>query len=471
MKNRLMKWTFFSILLALGLQTSTIVAEEDTSHVYYYILIDRFENGEPEGDSDIIDRDDPAGFHGGDYVGIEKNIEHLNEIGVSHVILSPIFQSNDYLGQEILSYENLQGTYGSEEELNQLVESFHEAGIDVLVEAPLHQMSSDADLISREWVSAEGQVDFSDERATDYFIEQLSDWQDRLNVDGFYIPEAEELPTEVTEALTSEIEGHWLGGFTTPESLEEGLDRFDEVIRFGDHEQTFESFKGFDADFSHLLEQSHFDSERVAHYIDFLHTDRFTRALEPTGNHPVTRWKLALTYLFTVPNDPVLFQGTEIPMDGSIDDRSTHQLLNFLVGDEQVTRHVEKLASARNNFEALQEGDMEVLHEADGFLAFSRTLGEEELYILINTTQTAQNITLSDVESGKEMRGLLENDLVRQGDSGNYRLQADRESANIYVVDENSGIYWPLTIVVIGIMSVFIIFAIVMYRKNRHKDI
>lgn len=81
-------------------------------------------------------------FMVGTIQGIQNNIDHLKTIGVTEVILSPIVDSEDYLGQHVNSFENLQETYGSEEELKQLVDQLHEAGIDVLVQTPLQQVSS-----------------------------------------------------------------------------------------------------------------------------------------------------------------------------------------------------------------------------------------------------------------------------------------------------------------------------------------
>ena len=471
MVKRLIYGALLFFIVFAGLQVAPLSAEEDSSHFYYYILVDRFENGTTENDTEQIDRDSTAGFYGGDYQGIQNNIDHLKTIGVTEVILSPIVDSEDYLGQHVNSFENLQETYGSEEELKQLVDQLHEAGIDVLVQTPLQQVSSSSELLGRDWIQADGQIDFTNESAVDYISDRLSDWVEQFQFDGFYIENADQLPAESLELLMNEVDGLWLGGMSDESSLEKGVELFDQVIRFGDHEETFSSFTGYGADFTSLLNQPFFQSNDVVHYIDFLHTDRFTRALEPTGNHPVTRWKLALTYLFTAPNDPILFQGSEIPMDGSIDDLSTHKMINFLAGDDQVTRHVEKLSSMRDKYESLSSGEMKVLHDENGFLAFERILDDEKTYVLINTTETSQHINLTDIDSGKELQGLLINDLVREWENGEYRIATDRESANIFIVKEDSGIYWPITIVFVGVMGAFIIFAITMYRKQRHKNI
>lgn len=144
--------------------------------------MDRFENGTTENDTEQIDRIQQPVFIGGDYQGIQNNIDHLKTIGVTEVILSPIVDSEDYLGQHVNSFENLQETYGSEEELKQLVDQLHEAGIDVLVQTPLQQVSSSSELLGRDWIQADGQIDFTNESAVDYISDRLSDWVESISI-------------------------------------------------------------------------------------------------------------------------------------------------------------------------------------------------------------------------------------------------------------------------------------------------
>ena len=65
MVKRLIYGALLFFIVFAGLQVAPLSAEEDSSHFYYYILVDRFENGTTENDTEQIDRDSTAGFYGG----------------------------------------------------------------------------------------------------------------------------------------------------------------------------------------------------------------------------------------------------------------------------------------------------------------------------------------------------------------------------------------------------------------------
>lgn len=94
------------MLLLVGLLPVISQAEEGHS-VYYYLMIDRFESGEKKN-GELVDVDNPSAFHGGDFQGILNRVDHLNTLGVTDVILSPIFSTQDYTGLEVESYDQIQ---------------------------------------------------------------------------------------------------------------------------------------------------------------------------------------------------------------------------------------------------------------------------------------------------------------------------------------------------------------------------
>ena len=74
--------------------TAVAFAAPLDADVLYFILVDRFSNGEPKNDS-TIDASDLQAFHGGDLQGITKNLDYLEKIGVDAIWLSPIFSMRD----------------------------------------------------------------------------------------------------------------------------------------------------------------------------------------------------------------------------------------------------------------------------------------------------------------------------------------------------------------------------------------
>ncbi|GAA0454862.1 alpha-amylase family protein [Alkalibacillus silvisoli] len=447
--------------------------ESDERNSYYYILIDRFQNSY-EVTEEGVDRDDPHGFHGGDFLGIADRISHIEELGISHVVLSPFFKSDDYTGEQIIDYTQIQETYGSVEDIQLLVEEFSDAGIEVILHFPISQVSENSPMVNEDWVNDDGEIIVSDEAAQQYLFEQMADWQETLGTSGFYIPEPDQMPDEFVELLTAELtDQFWIGQLgefnesQVDSLLESGFDR---VLHDDFREDAAELFKTIEVDYDMLLNDDYLNNPDLIHYMDTYTTDRFTRAMEESGYHPITRWKMALTYLYMTPNEPWLFQGTEIPSDGLVEDNSHHQMVNFLSGDEQLIRHIEKLDSFTDHFAAVRQGEMNVLYDDDYFLVFEREHEGDRVMTAINNSGDFQYTDLDHFPADMEMRGVIEDDLIRENDDGTYTVGLERESANVYNVQPNQGIYWPLTLLFFGVLGTFIVFAIVMYLKNRRED-
>src|SRR5690625_2591108 len=130
-KTTLLLVTFILVIITIP---NSVSAEEQEKEMYYYIMIDRFQNS--DANKENIDINDPIAHHGGDFLGIQNRLEHFKQIGVTSVILSPIFESDSYSGFESVNYHAIQPTFGTESDLKELIEQFNEADIDVLLHFP-----------------------------------------------------------------------------------------------------------------------------------------------------------------------------------------------------------------------------------------------------------------------------------------------------------------------------------------------
>jgi hypothetical protein len=98
---------------------------------------------------------------------------------------------------------------------------------------------------------------------------------------------------------------------------------------------------------------------------------------------------------------------------------------------------------------------------------YKRVYRDETAIIAINNTSESQNITLKNgqIEGGKELRGMLNGDLVRSHDN-QYDLIIDRDESEVYVLTEKSGINLPLVGSLVAVYILFMIF-ILKIRKRR----
>ena len=120
---------------------------------------------------------------------------------------------------------------------------------------------------------------------------------------------------------------------------------------------------------------------------------RFTFDAVKANQNPGTRWKLALSYLYTAPGIPNVLYGTEIALNGGKSSEN-QPLMNFKT-DQDLVEHITKLATLRAAHPALSVGSMEVLYEKDAVLVYKRTVADETMVVVINNSSKTQNITLN----------------------------------------------------------------------------
>lgn len=117
----------------------------------YFVLTDRFANGDPGNDHSYGRRSDGmqeiGTFHGGDLAGLTQKLDYLQRLGVNALwISSPLEQIHGwvgggskgdfphyaYHGYYTLDWTRLDANMGSEQDLRHLVEQAHRRGIRVL---------------------------------------------------------------------------------------------------------------------------------------------------------------------------------------------------------------------------------------------------------------------------------------------------------------------------------------------------
>src|SRR5690625_2023412 len=97
MKKRLLLLITFLLFIA-----NPIMAEEKpdiNEEIIYDILVDRFSIGN-QALHEHVRPDDPLAYHGGDLVGITKKLDHIEELGFTTIMLSPIMENVENRSEE-----------------------------------------------------------------------------------------------------------------------------------------------------------------------------------------------------------------------------------------------------------------------------------------------------------------------------------------------------------------------------------
>lgn len=135
-------------------QEMPAINREIEDEMIYFVLPDRFENGDPSNDRGGIaggrlkDGYDPTDFgfyHGGDLKGLTSRLDYIQGLGMTAIWLTPIFQNNPVQGPEgqessgyhgywITDFTNVDPHIGTREDFKTFVDAAHERGMKVYMD-------------------------------------------------------------------------------------------------------------------------------------------------------------------------------------------------------------------------------------------------------------------------------------------------------------------------------------------------
>lgn len=176
------------------LPASEQVAEQDRDSVpflweaanIYFLLTDRFRNGEPENDLNF-DRVNPTGplrgFMGGDLAGITEKIEdgYFTDLGINAIWFTPVVEqvhgdtdegtgnTYAYHGYWAKDWTALDPNFGTREELEKLVATAHGKGIRILMDVVLNHtgpVTGEDPAWPESWVRLDPTCNFEDYQGT-----------------------------------------------------------------------------------------------------------------------------------------------------------------------------------------------------------------------------------------------------------------------------------------------------------------
>lgn len=122
--------------------------------IIYFVLPDRFENGDPTNDrggieggrlKDGFDPTDYGFYHGGDLKGLTQRLDYIQGLGMTAIWLTPIFENNPVQGTEgqessgyhgywITDFTNVDPHIGTREDFKTFVDAAHARGMKVYMD-------------------------------------------------------------------------------------------------------------------------------------------------------------------------------------------------------------------------------------------------------------------------------------------------------------------------------------------------
>ena len=416
-----------------GQPTSRIAAFD---RVLYMVIVDRFENGDSCNDG-VVEPGNPGGFHGGDFAGLSSRLGYIASLGVNTVWMNPIveqighpmsgsFDHWGFHGYWAEHFDRLEPRLGTRDELRHLLDTAHEAGIEVILDVVLNHPGYGSHFVTDEgWVRSTdtgtcpgpeatdinqclfGLPDFRTEDPT--VAEQLVAWQtawfadlpfDGLRADTVKHIENELWATFLASVRTTAVEGaenfFALGeSWGTVPRLDEPLlapDLFDALYDF-DFSELVESYLNgrmrTEAFAHHLSQRNDAAIGRYVHYLNTHDTATFFTRLDDPAAYP-----LAMTLLLTSSGIPLLYYGDELNRAGGEwpDNRPDMPWERVGAPEPTVLESVRSLTGIRAAHPALSRGRLEVREARDGLLVMVRHLDYETLVVAVNRGPNEQEV-------------------------------------------------------------------------------
>ncbi|EKN70296.1 alpha-amylase domain protein [Neobacillus bataviensis LMG 21833] len=504
------KITLFLITLLFisALPAQAAVEKKDRlwqDETVYSIMIDRFNNGDRNNDIDANAKD-PNVYNGGDFQGIIDKLDYIQDMGFTAIRLTPIFDNtkNGYHGYWVNDFYKTDEHFGSMKTFQKLVKEAHKRKIKVLMDFVtnntalthpwvkdsskqdwFHQQQEISDWNNQQelengWVDGLPDLNQDNPEVKKYLIDAAKWWIKKTGVDGYSLPQINHVPvsfwTDFSNEVKKEKKGFLLIGIPAENAVLD-VNKYhgagiDSVFDYSQNEKLRKAFATTNQSFSPINSDFYSSQKKaglMANFLDNEYTTRFTNDIVDKRQFPGSRWKTALTYLYTTPGIPIFYYGTEIALVGG-DIPDNRRQMNFRT-EKELIDYITKLTEQRNQLASLTRGTMEVLYDKDGMIVYKRVYKGETSVVAINNSTESQKVVLTDKQlaDNKELRGLLAGDIVRSRDH-QYILIVDRDNSEIYVLTEKSGIKISLIvslIIVYILVGIFLYFLIKRRKTNK----
>lgn len=384
--SNLLKWmTIAAFLISM---TGCKSAKEDhpwQREIIYFLLIDRFRNGDPANDfgnnpaSHVrYDGSNPEAlktYQGGDLRGVIQRLDYLDSLDITAIWLSPFFNNSDsdfvgwwpYHGYHPVDFYSVDEHFGTIDDLKELVAEAHRRGIKILFDMAFNQVATDHPWVTdpekkdwfhrmpngqffpiTDWFNQEqiergalhGMPDLNTENpeVAAYLTRMAQFWIDQTGCDGFRLDAVKHINPSFWKAFNQSIHQRYgeqffeIGEIFWGESerLEPyfNLD-FNALFDIPGYYTIKNTFGqgGSIGDLSDFRQQAghSYGAHAMTTLIDNHDVARFSVGIQ---SHADAKQKLALSYLLASPGIPVLYYGTEIGLQGG-------PLINPVSGEPQ----------------------------------------------------------------------------------------------------------------------------------------
>ena len=380
--------------------------------VIYFVLTDRFHNGDRTNDVNVRPTD-PNAYHGGDLKGVIQKLPYIKDLGATAIWITPINDNRDealvdkywgFHGYWTKDFDKVDEHLGDEATFKQLVKEAHAMGIKVLLDIVVNHAGYDAPMAKdpqfRDWFHHNGNItNWEDQGQLEYhdihglpdfntehpdvikFMEDTwSGWIKRSAIDGFRIDTVKHVPMKFWSRFNQTIKDRAPSDFLLLGEVLHGDPGYvGSYTREGKFDTTFDFPMYFTlADvfargqsmrkLGERLRQdgAYGDASLLSPFLDNHDVPRFMS----TAGGDEKKLRLALAFLLTMRGVPMLYYGTENAMKGAGEPENREDMK--FGQNPSLTNYVRQLNGLRRDLAPLRRGKMLEMWQDDDVYGFSR---------------------------------------------------------------------------------------------------
>ncbi|MBS1152529.1 MAG: glucosyl hydrolase family protein [Myxococcaceae bacterium] len=411
------------LLLAVP-PVATGAARSGPDGLVYFVMVDRFANGDPTNDG-VVDLKDPAAFHGGDLQGVLNRLDWLQSLGVRTVWLSPVFAMRPdkygpygaFHGYWTWDLNRVDPRFGDEALLGKLSDALHARGMRLVMDLVLNHVGPDAPLVKEKpsWFHQKGGItdwndpdqlvnsdvhglpDLATEREDVYrfLLDASLKWIRVARPDGFRLDAVKHLPLSFWARFNQDLRKASRPNF---ELLGEMLDGDPQVVSRVQREGGFTTMFDFPLHFAII--DVFCKGQSAARLAAVLTSDRvypspgtlttladnhdLPRLMSQCGND-LEKARQAIAFLLTARGVPSIIWGTEI---GQVGEKDPANRASMIFAEAPMKAEIAKWTALRRQSPALESGATRVIEASRDAFAALRLLDDQAALVVFNRADT-----------------------------------------------------------------------------------
>lgn len=416
--------------------------------IVYHVFVDRFNNEEcslENVDKDLVE------VYGGNLKGIINKLDYLKDLGVSILLLSPIFESKSHHKYDIGYYKKIASDYGDLDVFKELMAEIKKRNMHVILDGVFNHTGCDSKYFNKygnydslgayqskdskyygwytfndfpddydcwQGIDTLPELDQSNNDVLDYFLfnedSVVNYWMD-FGIDGWRLDAADLLTDDFLSQLYDVVKKNnpdsviigelWNDAtnfrFHSDQELHKYVcgNELESIIDYPLHGLMLEYSKGnhnpqrFKRGFYSLAEN--YPEEYFYSLLNFLSTHDIERVfylLEGNFNFI----KLAIVLSLTLPGVPLIYYGDEVGLDGS-GDPDNRRPLPWSNINKEIYNHYSNLCKIRNSYDAFKKGSIFFVENQD-FLIYRRSYNGENVYVILNNSSEGEFVIEKDIK-------------------------------------------------------------------------